>query len=285
MIILIDSNYLCYYHSFRSPLSYEGQQVGIIFGFMQSLLALSKVFDTNRFVFAWDSRRSLRRVWLPTYKESRRGEKSAEEMLKEIESFRQFAALRTEVLPQFGFQNVFLKPGYEADDIIASVCRDNPEEEIAIVSSDNDLYQCISSFHFMYDVKKKAVYHRLNFMREWGIEPEDWAKVKSIAGCPGDNVPGVDGIGNKTAIKYLKGELSEKSKAFQKIEQGKREGKVSEAQSLVELPFAGTGNFFIEKTEVFDVKDFLDICDKYGFKSFIAQLPTWQDYFGMKGRR
>ena len=133
MIILIDSNYLGYYHSFKGPLTYNGQQVGIIFGFLQSLLSLAKAFDTNRFVFAWDSRRSLRRIWLPTYKSSRVEGKSTEEKAKRLETFKQFISLRVEVLPQFGFKNIFLKSGYEGDDIIASVCRDNPEEEIEIV--------------------------------------------------------------------------------------------------------------------------------------------------------
>jgi len=283
MIILVDSNYLCHYHSFKRPLSYGDKQVGIIFGFMQSLLMLVKVFDTSRFVFAWDSRRSLRKMWFRSYKKKR--EKTGEEKIREAESFRQFVALRTEILPQFGFRNLFLKSGYEADDIIAAVCRDNKEEEIAIVSTDNDLWQLLSKRHYIYNIKTKKTYSDFTFMKEWGINPLLWSRVKSIAGCRGDNVPGVDGVGNKTAIKYLKGELPEKSKAFQRIERGKREGIITETQSLVELPFAGVGKFPVEEREVFETKDFLDICDEYGFRSFVAQLPIWQDYFGMKGRR
>lgn len=284
MIILIDSNYLGYYHSFKRPLTYNGQQVGIIFGFLQSLLSLAKVFDTNRFVFAWDSRKSLRRIWLPTYKSSRVEGKSVEEKAKKLEMFKQFMALRVEVLPQFGFKNIFLKSGYEGDDIIASICRDNEKEFIEIISTDNDLYQFLSDYHSMYDIKTKKEYSNTGFKKEWGVEPDDWARVKSIAGCSGDDVSGVEGIGNKTAIKYLKGELSEKSKAYQKIEQGKREGVITETKRLVELPIASVGEFPLAD-DSFKVDDFLDICDKYGFKSFIDQLPVWQDYFSMKGRR
>lgn len=283
MIILIDSNHLCYFHSFRGPLTYNNRPVGIIFGFMQSLLSLAKKFETSRFVFAWDSHRSLRKVWYPAYKENRRTPEEEKVMEKEV--FPQFMELRTKVLPQFGFRNVFMRTGYEADDIIASICKYNKDEEIAIVSTDNDLYQCLSPLHFMYGINKKVIYDRVNFVKEWGIEPEQWAEVKSIAGCPGDNVPGIDGIGNKMAIKYLKDELSPKTKTFQKIEEGKLKGVVTDTKIQVELPFPGLGRFCVEDTEIFEAKDFLSICDEYGFRSFIAQESIWQDYFNMKGRR
>jgi len=282
MIILIDSNYVAYFHSFRQPLFHEGRSVGIVFGFLKTLLFLAKTFETNRFVFAWDSRRSIRQAWLPTYKESRRAEK---DRAKAVEDFRQFDLLRRFVLPQFGFRNIFLKSGFEGDDIIATLCKGNPDEEIVIVSSDNDLYQLLSPLHFMYNLKTKKRYTDHDFGKEWGIEPALWADVKSIAGCSGDNVPGVDGVGNKTAIKYLKGEMSEKSKVFERIEQAYANGDVGRTRNLVELPFPGLGTIGLCDDERFSVKDFLDICDKYGFKSFIAQLPIWQDYFGMKGRR
>lgn len=225
----------------------------------------------------------MRKVWHPAYKQSR--EKTAEEMVEMQSVFEQMKLLRTWVLPRFGFRNVFYRVGYEADDLIAAICRDNSDEDIAIVSSDNDLYQLLTDKHYMYNIAKKRRYTHIDFTREWGIESRQWARVKSLAGCRGDSVPGVEGIGDKTAIRYIKGELSEGSKVYQKIEQGRMEGVVATAKFLTELPFPGLGSFDLEEREVFELRDFFDICDEYGFRSFAAQEMTWREQFNMKMER
>lgn len=279
MIILIDSNHLAYYNSFRNKgFSHNGQPTNVIFGFLKSILALSKKFDSKRFVFAWDSKKSLRRIELPTYKQSHEKTKKEEAEMQSI--FEQMFALRTKVLPEFGFRNIFIKPGYEADDVIAAICQDNLDEDIAIVSSDNDLFQLLSRKHFMYDIAKKKRYTCNDFMAEWWIQPHQWESVKSLAGCRGDDVPGVQGVGNKTAAKYLKGELSEESKVYQRILQGMEDGIVETARSLVKLPFPGLTLRNL-RTEGFDLKGFYEICDAYGFRSFAAQEMIWREQFDM----
>lgn len=281
MLILIDSNYLAYYHSFRNRyFSHDGKPTNVVFGFLKSLLSLSREFDTDRFVFAWDSRKSLRKIWLSIYKGNR--VKTEEEEIERLETFRQMAELRENILPKFGFQNVFQKTGYEADDLIARICKDNLNEKIAIISSDNDLYQLLTDNHFMYDIKRKTRYTKDHFTRNYDIPPEQWSEVKSIAGCQGDNVPGVPGVGVKTAVKYVRGKLSSESKMFKRIEDAKADGTVAETLSLIELPFLGLGSFHLELVETFELKDFLSICDEFGFRSFINASQVWQEQFDMK---
>jgi len=259
----------------------NGTAVGIVFGFLKSLLMLSKQFESNRFAFAWDSRRSIRKIWQASYKEDRKKDR---DIGKQLEDFQQFDLLRRTVLPWFGFKNIFLRSGFEGDDVIAEICKSNPDEEMAIVSSDNDLWQLLTDRHFMFDMRKKKAYTKKDFVREWKLQPEDWVRVKSIAGCNGDNVPGIPGVGNVTAVKYLKGDLPQEGKVYKNIEQAFEDGTVERTRNLVEIPFPGLGSIPLLNGEVFRTKDFFDICDRYGFRSLVAQQPVWRDYFDMKGR-
>lgn len=138
MRIIVDSNQLCHLYAYNREFSHEGRQVGVVFGFMKSLLSLSKMFGTNRFIFCWDSRKSLRKIEFSEYK--KRKEKSDEEKVRFLEVFRQMVELREQVLPRFGFRNSFLACGYEADDLVTQICQDNFDEELVVVSNDNDLF-------------------------------------------------------------------------------------------------------------------------------------------------
>ena len=285
MRILVDSNFLCHYISFRNQgFSHNGKSTGVVFGFMKSLLSLSKTFNSSRFVFAWDSRRSLRKLDFPGYK--KREKKSEEEEVRLLELFRQMVELRTDVLPRFGFRNNFLRTGYEGDDIIASVCQDRLDEEMCIVANDNDLFQVLSNNHIMYDMKKKARYTYKDFTKEYGILPMQWVDVKGLAGCIGDKVPGVPGVGVKTAIRYIEGTLPEKSRAFREIVRANNDGTVVNTRLLVELPYSGLEPFYLEDVEVFETDDFLDICSEFGFRSFERDEQAWRQQFNMRtGRR
>jgi 5'-3' exonuclease len=177
--------------------------------------------------------------------------------------------------------------GYEADDLIAQICQDNLDEQLIIISNDNDLYQILSNNHSMYDIKKKKMYTHKDFTREYGVLPMQWVDVKGLAGCQGDKVPGVPGVYVKTAIRYIEGELPEKHKSFQRIKQANEDGTVIGTRLLVELPYPGLDHFYLEAVETFELKDFLDICNQYGFHSFERDELTWRRQFNMKvgGRR
>jgi len=282
-IILLDATHVCHFHAHREhPLTYKGLPVGVIFGFMGTLLVLARRFESNRFAFAWDSRRSLRKVWFKGYKAKREADKSGSFKDEELNLFRQIVELREKVLPEFGFRNNFLTTGFEADDVMASICYSHSEDEIVLVTSDNDLYQCLSPNRYMYKLGTKKLYTIQSLKDEWGVSPREWVLVKSLAGCPGDEVPGIEGVGNKTAVKYIRGDLNEKTKAYRRIEEGIEDGTVERTKDLVELPFMGMPELSMSEEEFFFVGDFLAICDRYGFRSFIKQTEIWQRNFDMK---
>jgi DNA polymerase-1 len=139
-----------------------------------------------------------------------------------------------------GFKNIFLKRGYESDDLIASLVRSSLEDKkasIVIVSADHDLYQLISSQTSVYLLNKKKLYTQEDFTKEWGISPTQWIDVKSIAGCNSDNIIGIDGVGEVLAAKYIRGQIKSSSNLFRKI--AEKSFVWRQNDTLVRLPYLG----------------------------------------------
>ena len=260
-------------------LSHEEQKVGIVFGFMKQVLKLSKVFDSHKFVFIWDSKRSLRKKIYPSYKN--RNPFTKEEIVFENFAFKQFMELRIKTLPKFGFKNIFIQTGMEADDIIAIITQ-NYNREFVIISGDGDLFQLLKSNVEMYSPKKKKLITEETFTQEYKITPKEWVMVKQIAGCRSDKVDGISGIGEKRAIQYIKGTLGKKTKGYQNILAG--QDIINRNKALVELPFEVTELPTLVDDEKFMLHNFIELTDKYGFRSFqqITQLNEWITQFGMK---
>lgn len=96
---------------------------------------------------------------------------------------------------------------YEADDCIASLAqRFQSERPVIILSGDKDLKQCLRSNVFMWDpaAKNEKLYTQEEFMAETGIPPQSWPDMQALIGDSTDNIPGVPGIGPKTAIQIFK---------------------------------------------------------------------------------
>ena len=101
---------------------------------------------------------------------------------------------------------ICLEDGYEADDLIAKLCPLDPIALKIIVSNDEDLYQLLdnNTTLFRYCNSKYEYYNYDNFIVEYGILPSQWIDVKSICGCSSDNIKGIQGIGLKKVLNYLK---------------------------------------------------------------------------------
>ena len=191
--LVIDCNNLAY----RAFYTTGVLDLGIVYGFMNQILTLAKDLKSSRFIFCWDSKKNFRKDIMPTYKGNR--QEKDEQTKKELEkAFDQFKMLRTEVLPNLGFANVFVQPGYEADDLIAHVVQRFPDKYI-IVSGDEDLYQLLGEDRFIstmiYQPIKKNLVTTKSFYEKYGIDPVAWSTVKALAGCTSDNVEGIKGVG------------------------------------------------------------------------------------------
>lgn len=269
-MLIIDSNYICHVckHSMKG-LSYHEMKVGVVFGFMRQILTLAKAFQTNDFVFIWDSKESLREQIFPEYKKRRKKEKSDEDKELDALSYPQFDALRDRIVPQLGFKNSYMQVGYEADDLIAALVQNpKPGSKYIIVSSDEDLYQLLSDNVSMYSIKRKQIYTAKNLYKDYGIEPNKWAMIKAIGGCKTDEVPGIVGVGEKTAAKYLTNKLNVNSKTYRSIKNGK--SIIERNLPLVKLPFEGVTPLTLVSNRL-DLNSFVSVCNEYNFQSFLSR--------------
>lgn len=281
--LILDCSYMCYrsFHSTgklkhavgksgkRQGMPPREKKTGVIFGFLRDVAILCGYHDTDRVAFCFDSRKSKRVELYPPYKEARRRrfEQMDEEEAKLWRDMRrQVKDLRTVHLPAIGFKNIFVQRGHEADDLIATICYDSLtyQDEGIVVASDHDLYQLLRSSVSMWNPHQKRFYTITDFKREWGILPDAWYQVKAFAGCSGDGVDGIDGVGEKTVAKWLRGEVPQHHKAHDKILGGM--DTFERNVPLVKLPFEGTKPCELVEDDVTKAK-WREVCRELGMTS------------------
>lgn len=279
--VLIDSNYLCYraWHT-TGMLSYKDKPVGVIFGFLNQLFTIGQTLQPDNIVFCWDSRKSIRKHHYPFYK----NKPLRDDALNMSDAFIQFTELRKEILPQLGFCNNCMQIGYEADDLIAKITQTEIKTRHIIASSDDDLLQLLSHSCIIYNLGKRRIITRDDLFTEYGVTPKQWIDVKKIAGCSSDTVPGIKGIGEITAAKYLTGKLKPESKKYQDIEEYGTEELYERNDWLVRLPLPGTKLPEIKQSS-FSRDELVKLCDALGFshlRNDSVKLDEWSLYFGRK---
>lgn len=278
--LVIDCNYICHVSFHAIPeMTYDNLYTGVIFGLLKRVIELSKRFEPHNIAFAWDSKTSERKRIYPGYKRGRveLAEKfTEEEKFQMQQAYHQFDRLREEILPNLGFSNIFVQDGYEADDMIASVVNSNEEYTIVMVTSDKDMYQLISDRCMFYSPAMKKLITKTKFEEEWGFTPSLFGKARSISGCRTDQTLCLDGVGEKTAAKYLMGKLNKNTVAYKKIEGNKEITECNEY--VIVLPMEGTVRCPLKPNSVSKDK-FVSVCNDVGFRSLLkeATIKKWED--------
>ena len=248
--LIIDTPYLCHRAKWSTgDLSHDGEATGTIYGVLRDIEILKRIHDPDVMVFCFDSKHSKRKKLYSGYKANRKHpERTKAEWAFEDAFRRQIKLLRTRYLRMMGYNNIAFQKGYEADDHIAATLNALPRHKNAvIVTADHDMYQCLRQGVTIYNPQKKdnQYYTTKSFKDEFGVAPSRWPFIKAVAGCSSDCIPGVPGVGEKTVIKYLKGEIRRGTKTFYKIHSFvKGRQRKSEPMwrnlKLVTLPFPGT---------------------------------------------
>ncbi len=174
----------------------DGTPVNAVMGFVNMLLKLLTDFHAGQVAVIFDaSRTSFRNNLYDQYKANRTD--TPPELIP------QFPLIR-EAVAAFNLPSLELE-GYEADDLIATYCclaRDRGQE-VTIVSSDKDLMQLVREGVDMFDPIKNKPIGPAEVIEKFGVPPEKMIEVQSLIGDSIDNVPGVPGIGPKTAAELI----------------------------------------------------------------------------------
>lgn len=221
----------------------DTEYTGTIFQLWQTCLQLERVYNTPNFAFAFDSRKSIRQEAYPPYKQKRRTEREAKEALdpkakRERQGMHRQIDRMPQLLTRIGALNIFGQTGYEADDMIGSIVASNPNVQLVIVSTDADLYQLLRPGVVIYNPVRHDEITEDAFRATWDISPIQWASVKAWTGCASDNVEGIPGVAEKTAIKWLNGQIKPENKKYELFSNGL--DIYTRNKPLVTLPYPGT---------------------------------------------
>ena len=205
-LFLIDGPSLVYRAFFALPESIatsRGVPTNAIFGFASMLVKIVTDYGVLPTVVAWDAGSSGRTELFADYKAKRR---SRPDLLKQ-----QWPAMEP-LVEAFGYSNVRVE-GFEADDVIASLAeqalRASPPVPVMIVTGDRDVFQLIDGDGLIKvmatsrGITDTKIYDRQAVVDRYGIPPELIPDFYGLKGDTSDNIPGVPGIGDKTASELI----------------------------------------------------------------------------------
>jgi DNA polymerase-1 len=200
VLCLIDGTALAYrsYYAFvRRPLvDSDGKNVSAVFGFADKLLALLEELSPDYIAVAFDTPEpTFRHEAYEEYKATR--EEPPDDMIP------QFPVIE-ELVGVFGVSALKI-PGYEADDVIGTLAVRGRREgaRVVIVAGDKDFFQLVGDGIVVFDPYKKIEYTEGVVEEVFGVAPSRVIEVLGLAGDASDNVPGVPGIGKKTAVDLI----------------------------------------------------------------------------------
>lgn len=237
-LLLIDgSGYIFRAYFALPPLTDKiGTPVGAVFGFCNMLFKLAQDRPGEQMIVVFDKgSHSFRNEMYAEYKANR--DAPPEDLVP------QFPLVR-DAAHAFGVPVVELE-GYEADDIIATYAKQAAADgrPVTIVSSDKDLMQLIGEGIEMFDPMKSKEIGRNEVFEKFGVGPEKVRDVLALAGDTSDNVPGVPGIGPKTAAQLLDqfGDLEGLLEGAETIKQPKRRQNLVENREIARLSYQLVG--------------------------------------------
>ncbi|MFA7663045.1 MAG: DNA polymerase I [Patescibacteria group bacterium] len=265
--VIIDGNALLHraWHALPPLTTKKGEVVNAVYGFMMIFFKMFETVKPEYIAVAWDRReKTFRHQEFVEYKAGR--EKQPDELYTQIDRIR-------EILDILGIPS-FSQAGFEADDLIGTMVKLTPQTEIEdiILTGDMDALQLVDETTKVMTLKKgisdTIIYDIAEVEKKYGFEPKQLIDYKALSGDPSDNIPGVKGVGDKTA-KELIDEFKSLENIYQAIDENKT-GKIK--PRYLELLKENREMAFTSKmlaTIVCDVElDFdLEKCRYHGFDS------------------
>ncbi|KEH99587.1 DNA polymerase I [Clostridium botulinum] len=202
-LLILDGHSLMYRAFFALPplTNKEGIHTNAIYGFIKMLLKMKEEIKPNYIVTAFDKK-------APTFRHKEYEDYKAGRAKMPSELNEQFPIVK-EILNKLAI-NIFEIDGFEADDLIGTLSQFAEEKgiEVYIVTGDKDALQLATDNVKIVINKKgmseKEIYDRNRMIEEYEVTPTQFIDVKGLMGDKSDNIPGVPGIGTKTAFKLIK---------------------------------------------------------------------------------
>ncbi|MES2677151.1 MAG: DNA polymerase I [Pseudomonadota bacterium] len=264
------------FHSLPPLTRADGTPVGAVYGFTNMLIKLLANLQVSHIAVVFDSgSKTFRNDMYPAYKANR--PPCPPELIPQFPIVREVAeALNLAILERVGF---------EADDLIATVAKQASREnfEVLIVSSDKDLMQLVDGQVQMYDALKNKMIGEKEVEEKFFVKPTQVLDVLSLMGDASDNVPGVRGIGPKTAAELINQyqTLENLFEHLHEIKQEKRrqmlvEGveKAKLSKQLITLcetvPVSDNLNDYLLQN--IDGRKLMNFLEKQGFRALVSKV-------------
>lgn len=207
-LLLVDGHYYAYrsFFAIRDLTNSHGEPTNAVFGFVKALRKMLADVKPDAAAVVWDAGLPERRMeLLPSYKQQR--EETPDELGRQL-------PVIEEAVTALGLHNVSLR-GHEADDLIASYAAAAREEkaEVVIATNDKDIYALVGEGVTIYSTNKSdlkdpkdgfALLGPPEVEEKWGVPPARIPDVLALTGDSVDNIPGVEGVGPKTAAKLVR---------------------------------------------------------------------------------
>jgi DNA polymerase-1 len=184
------------FHAIRGLTSSQGFPTNAAFGVTNMLLKILRERQPQYLALAFDSKApTFRHREYPDYKAHR--PPMPEELVMQLPYIQKI--IQGLNLPRLEME------GFEADDLISTLVREARAQgfEVEIVSGDKDLLPLVAEGVIMWDPMKNVRFDPDTIKEKYGVSPAELMEVKALAGDPSDNIPGVPGIGEKTALKLI----------------------------------------------------------------------------------
>lgn len=230
-IVLLDSHAILHraYHALPDFASSKGEPTGALYGLVTMLLRIVEEFEPDYVVACFDlPKPTYRHEAYEGYKSGRK--KTDDELVSQI--IRAHDVVRAFSIPEYSLE------GFEADDMLGTIVEKMKNEkdlEIVIASGDMDTLQLVDNEHIKVFTLRKGIkdtilYGEKEIVERFGFEPKFLPDYKGLRGDTSDNIPGIKGIGEKTATELIRefGHIEDMYSALQKGEERFKKLKITE---------------------------------------------------------
>lgn len=287
-LLIIDGNALIHrsFHALPPMSNNQGEQLNAVYGFATTLLKAWKELKPSHIVATFDLKG-------PTFRHEEYKEYKATRVAAPDELYAQIPRVK-ELVESFGIP-IYEKQGFEADDMIGTITKQAPKGiEKIILTGDMDTMQLVDKTTRVYTLRKgmsdTMLYDPAAVKERYGITPEQVIDYKALRGDPSDNIPGVKGIGEKTATELLQEfgtleklytALADNSKKAQAIKEGVREKLIIDktnaflSQKIATIKRDAPIEFDVDAAIVhtYDRQRVVKLFQELNFTSLVSKLP------------